>query len=70
MESMRMRSLKRVAVCVAVLVLPFIADVASAQIVDGQQLQVTQGLTYVSWDVSGDKNLTVAQWYIRPINAR
>lgn len=42
---------------------------ASAQIVHGQRPVVTQGLNYLSWDLSGDTAFSISQWYV-PITLR
>lgn len=37
---------------------------APAQVSHGQGVRISQGLTYLSWDVSGDEDFTVAQWFV------
>lgn len=42
---------------------------ASAQIIHGQRPEITQGLNYLSWDITGDTSFTISQWYA-PITVR
>jgi hypothetical protein len=45
-------------------VVSVLAPQGQAQIIHGRKPQVSQGLTYMSWEFSGDVNQTLAQWFI------
>ncbi len=41
------------------------ATVSPAQIIHGQRPQLTQGLTFTSWDISGDDDdINIQEWYV------
>jgi hypothetical protein len=58
-----------VLVAVAAVALSLLPCPARAQIVHGQRPEVTQGLTFLSWDVTGDTAFTIQEWHV-PIVAR
>lgn len=37
---------------------------SQAQIIHGQRPEITQGLTFISWDISGDDEFTIDEWYV------
>jgi len=40
------------------------AGQAGAQIIHGQRPELTQGLTFMSWDVSGDEDFSIQEWHV------
>ncbi len=54
---------------VAALVCGWTSDEPAAQIIHGQRPELTQGLTFMSWDVSGKSKFSIQEWHF-PIMIR
>lgn len=59
------RTLRHICILAAGIALAGLAAAeARGQIIHGQRPQVSQSLTYMSWQISGKEDYTIAQWFI------
>ncbi len=48
----------------AVMIVVWFVPGVQGQIIHGQRPQLTQSLTFSSWDISGDSDLTIQEWHV------